>query len=142
MAKKKAAKAKKPVKKAKKASSKKSKKSGKKAAIERNIDPVVKKESPPRRQPPKVLKQCKPSLAFVLPDGKQLRSLVHLIDELENMPDDVFNHHVNEFKNDFSSWIRNVFKDEILADELQLVNDRIETQRTLLKHTVRFFLKK
>ena len=126
-AKKRAAKAKKPVKKVKKASPKK-----------QPVKKSAKKVSPKL----KVLKKCKPSLAFVLSDGKQLRSLVHLIDELENMPDDVFNHHVNEFKNDFSSWIRNVFKDEILADELQLVNDRIETQRTLLKHTVRFFLKK
>ena len=121
-AKKRAAKAKKPVKKVKKASPKK-----------QPVKKSAKKVSPKL----KVLKKCKPCLAFVLSDGKQLRSLVHLIDELENMPDDVFNHHVNEFKNDFSSWIRNVFKDEVLADELQLVNDRVETQRTLLKHTVR-----
>ena len=139
-AKKKAAKANK----SKKASPKKSKtkKIVKKTSIERNIEPIVKKETRPRPQKPKVLKECKAELAFVLNDGRQLKSLVHLIDELENMPDEVFNHHVNEFKNDFSSWIRDVFKDDILADELQLVNDRLETQRTLLKHTVRSFLKK
>jgi len=89
---------------------------------------------------PNMLKQCKEKVAFVLNDGRKLKSIIHLIDELENMPDDVFSQHVNEYKNDFSNWIKDVFKDDVLADELQLVNDRLETQRALLKHAVRYFL--
>jgi len=112
----------------------------KKADIERHITPIVKRDPHPRRQTPKVLRKCRADVAFVLNDGRKLRSLIHLIDELENMPDDVFSHHVNEFKNDFSNWIKGVFKDDVLADDLQLVNDRLEAQRVLLKHVVRSLL--
>lgn len=112
----------------------------KKVPIEREFTPIVKKEEHPRPLKPKVLQQCRKDKAFVLSDGGELRSLVHLIDALENMSDGVFSHHVNEERNDFSTWLKDVFKEEIIADELQLINDRLETQRALLKHSVRSFM--
>ena len=90
---------------------------------------------------PNILKDCRSNVAFILNDNRKLRNIVHLIDELENMNDDVFYSHVTEFKNDFSNWFRDVFKDDVIADELHLINDRFETQRALLKHTMRTLLK-
>lgn len=40
------------------------------------------------------------------------------------MSDDVFAHHVNSGKNDFSNWLEDVVKHEKLAKDLQNVTDR------------------
>ncbi len=74
---------------------------------------------------------------FVLQDGRKLDSLFQLIDELETMSEDVFRHHVNELKNDFANWVRDVFEAPPLAEEMQRIKDRIETQRAIMKHILR-----
>src|SRR3989338_2785773 len=42
---------------------------------------------------------------FYLKDGKQVKTMMELADQLEGMTDDVFQHHVNIMKNDFANWI-------------------------------------
>jgi carboxypeptidase C (cathepsin A) len=74
---------------------------------------------------------------FVLHDGRQVESLFQLIDELETMGEDVFRHHVNEMKNDFANWARDVFAAPSLAEEMQKMRDRMETQRAVMKHLLR-----
>ncbi len=74
---------------------------------------------------------------FVLQDGRKLESLFQLIDELETMSEDVFRHHVNELRNDFANWVRDVFELPSLAEEMQRIRDRIETQRAVMKHILR-----
>ena len=74
---------------------------------------------------------------FYLSDGRKLKNLFDLIEALENMSDDVFRHHVNEYKNDFSNWIRDVFQENDLADEVSRVESRIDTEVKLLKHLVK-----
>ena len=100
----------------------------------------VKRACPRKPCPKPILKECRNNVAFVLPDGRKLKNVVHLIDELETMPDEVFYSYVNEFKNDFSNWLRDILKEDAVADELQLVNNRLDAQRTLLKHVVRKFI--
>lgn len=75
--------------------------------------------------------------SFVLKDGRKLKTMYELIDELETMPDETFREHVNEWKNDFATWIKDVFQAPNLADEIRHIQNRIETQRHLLKHFVR-----
>ncbi|MEM4240023.1 MAG: hypothetical protein QXM31_00685 [Candidatus Woesearchaeota archaeon] len=74
---------------------------------------------------------------FVLQDGRKIESLFQLVDELETMAEDTFRSHVNEWKNDFANWVRDVFESPRLADEMQKVRDRIDTQRAVMKHLLR-----
>ncbi|MFA6073372.1 MAG: hypothetical protein WC758_04630 [Candidatus Woesearchaeota archaeon] len=64
--------------------------------------------------------------AFILSDGTKLYSLQNLMNELPRMNDEIFSFHVNLEKNDFASWIRNVFKLEELATKLILVKTKEE----------------
>ena len=57
----------------------------------------------------------KPEEYFRLSNGRILKNLYELMNALESMDDDSFIFHVNEQRNDFSSWIRDIFKDEELA---------------------------
>ena len=43
------------------------------------------------------------------------------------MDDGVFRHHVNDEKNDFYNWIRDVIEDQFLADKIKGSMDRAET---------------
>jgi hypothetical protein len=74
---------------------------------------------------------------FILQDGRKIESLFQLIDELETMGEDVFRHHVNDMRNDFANWARDVFAAPSLAEEMQRMRDRMETQRAVMKHLLR-----
>ncbi len=71
---------------------------------------------------------------FILPDGSQLTDLYDLAVCLENIDDQVLRHHVNEEKNDFANWVRDVFKKEDLADALMQAKDKNELHVAVLKH--------
>ena|SRR3989344_3291038 len=85
----------------------------------------------------KVLGNAPQQYHFVLRDGRAIKNVYELVDELETMVEDDFIQHVNETKNDFSNWVRDVFDDHFLADHLSSIKNRIDTQRALLKHLVR-----
>jgi len=74
---------------------------------------------------------------FILHDGRRIESLYQLIDELESMGEDAFHGYVNEWKNDFANWTRDVFDESSLADQMQRIRDRMETQRAIMKHLLR-----
>ena len=74
---------------------------------------------------------------FVLKDGRVLKDLVELAHAHEHMSDDVFNHHVNNYKNDFRNWVRDVFSQKELAAELEKAKTRSELQLAVLKHIVK-----
>lgn len=71
---------------------------------------------------------------FFLCDGSSLGSIESLALRLDSMPDGHFRFHVNDSRNDFASWIRDVFEDHELAAEISGVRDRKDFQITLLKH--------
>ncbi len=74
---------------------------------------------------------------FVLHDGRKIESMFQLVDELETMSEDAFRKYVTEWKNDFAQWVRDVFEAPGLADEIQQVRNRMETQRAVMKHLLR-----
>lgn len=63
----------------------------------------------------KLLAEVSPEKSFFLKGGKRVSSLIELLDELKVMVDNIYDHHVNEKKNDFSSWIKEVIDDTDLA---------------------------
>mgnify|MGYP001562947977 FL=1 len=73
---------------------------------------------------------------FVLKDGRLLKDFVEMAHALEHMSDDVFNHHVNAYKNDFRNWIRDIFGDKELAATIEKAKTRTEMQLAVLKHIV------
>ncbi len=74
---------------------------------------------------------------FVVADGRKLKNIIELADALETMTEEIFSHHVNEAKNDFSNWVKDVFYDHSLAEDLSMAKNRLETQIVVLRRLVR-----
>ena len=74
---------------------------------------------------------------FIVADGRKLKNIMELADALETMSEEIFRHHANEFKNDFSAWIKDVFYDHSLAEDISRARDRLETQVAVLRRLVR-----
>lgn len=85
----------------------------------------------------KLLGKAPEEKSFVLHDGRKLRTVYELIDELERMTDEQFREYVDGFRNDFANWIRDVFEAPSLAEEIAKTSHRIEAQRAILKELVR-----
>ncbi len=71
---------------------------------------------------------------FLLSDGRILKDVKELADALEHMSDDVFRHHVNESRNDFSNWTRDILQEKELAEDLQKLDSQLHAQISVLKH--------
>lgn len=56
--------------------------------------------------------------SFWCHDGRTLKNLAELELAFREMPDETFQYHANEEKNDFSNWVREVIGDERLAQDL------------------------
>lgn len=73
-----------------------------------------------------LFRNVKPEEYFHMHNGIVLKNLHDLIDILEVIDDEAFNFHVKHDKNDFSEWIRHVFKDNKLADKIRNAKTKIE----------------
>src|SRR3989344_7540396 len=66
--------------------------------------------------------------SFILADGRKLKKLSELAAVLENMPENVLRHHVNEGRNDFSCWIRDTMGYNELAEQVAKLSNPAEIQ--------------
>lgn len=71
---------------------------------------------------------CGEECSFRLADGRTIRSLRELNNRLNDMEENTFNHHVNVERNDFAAWVKDVLKDEKLAEDLSKTKDRTVTK--------------
>ena len=85
----------------------------------------------------KVLGEAPEEHHFVVADGKKLKNIIELADALETMSEEIFRHHANEFKNDFSAWVKDVFYDHSLAEDISRARNRLETQIAILRRLVK-----
>ena len=85
----------------------------------------------------KILGEAPEEHHFVVADGKRLKNVLELADALETMSEEIFRHHANEFKNDFSSWVRDVFYDHSLAEDISRAKTKFETQIAILRRIVK-----
>ncbi len=85
----------------------------------------------------KEVNSVKPENYFILSSGGVLKDITELALALDQMNDDDFKHHVNDMRNDFSNWIKDIFQELELADELVKTKDKKDTQIIILKHIVR-----
>jgi hypothetical protein len=65
-----------------------------------------------------------PDHVFRVKSGSTIKNLYELASELSSMDEEVFQHHVNEEKNDFHNWILHIVRDEHLASVLAQIKDR------------------
>ena len=79
---------------------------------------------------------CGNECSFKLADGKEIKNLNELNKSLENIDENVFRHHVNDERNDFSSWTRDVLGDEKLAEDLSRAKDKSTAQVAVLKRII------
>ncbi len=99
---------------------------------------VVKKvKGKTKKSRPNVLKKVRPEFSFIIVNGKAVRDLPALALELENLDDSMFHHHVNETKNDFANWVREVIGEIELADALMGISSKKDTQLQMLRHIVK-----
>lgn len=63
---------------------------------------------------------------FYLSNGSRFWTLEDLLNELSNMDDSVFYHHVNDERNDFSNWIAGEIKDKVLARQISKTKDKLK----------------
>jgi len=68
---------------------------------------------------------------FWLADGRYLKNLDELAAALRDMSAETFAYHVNEGKNDFAIWVRDVFGDNELAAALLKAAGRAQSARTV-----------
>jgi hypothetical protein len=76
--------------------------------------------------------EIQPEQYFWLKDGRALKSISELSKALKKMPKDIFLHHVNQEKNDFSSWISGVFGNLGLAEKIKDLKDAEDIRRAIL----------
>ena len=86
-----------------------------------------------------LLKDADKEHYFYLCDGNVIKNVLDLSKHIEKMSDEVFGHHVNDMKNDFSSWINDIYSDEKLANNMLETTDKDKTQIVLLKAVIEKF---
>lgn len=85
----------------------------------------------------KILSDAPEEHYFILSNGQPVKNTKELADALETLRDDVFQHHVNHERNDFATWINDIFKDVELAEQLAGTKDKNHTRILLYKHLVK-----
>ena len=77
-------------------------------------------------------KPIQPHEYFILRNSQPIKSLAELITVLDYIDDDTFEHHVNEYRNDFANWIRDTIKNPELADEIAKAQNKAGMIRILV----------
>jgi hypothetical protein len=79
-------------------------------------------------------KEIPPENYFILRNGTPIKSLKELQEVLEYIDDSTFEHHVNEYRNDFANWVRDTLNNPSLAESIQKADDKPGIISALLKH--------
>ena len=74
---------------------------------------------------------------FHVIDGNTLGSIAELANALDTMSDDAFYYHVGEQRNDFATWVRDVFGEQHLAAALMETTTREQALIAVLKHLLK-----
>jgi len=88
-----------------------------------------------------IMLNCEEEKNFNILDGGRIRNLVELHKSLDEMDQNVFNHHVNDERNDFSNWVHDVLKDKKLAKEIAGTRELNVMQLMVKKRLVGHFVK-
>ena len=79
-------------------------------------------------------KELHPTQYFILRNGQPVKSLRELLDVINYIDDTTFDHHVNEYRNDFAQWIEEAIGDPSLAAQVRSATDRAGVMAALRAH--------
>jgi spermidine synthase len=79
-----------------------------------------------KKQGQKPLAKAPAEYVFWCCDGSTFSDLNELAVGLMAMTNETFAYHSNREKHDFSNWVRDIIRDEELAEELYMATDRLE----------------
>ncbi|MEM4259768.1 MAG: DUF5752 family protein [Candidatus Woesearchaeota archaeon] len=85
----------------------------------------------------KIKKDIENKYFFILRDGKKIKNIKELAEEMGKMEDAVFFHHVNDERNDFSNWIRDVFDETELAEQIRHLKNKQEIQKKIYEYIIK-----
>lgn len=71
---------------------------------------------------------------FILVNGRPVKHVAELAEVLDDLEDHVFDYHVNPERNDFHTWVKEVFKDVELAKKMLGVGKKEDLQLVIYKH--------
>ena len=106
------------------------KKTTKKAAKKLTKTKVSKKND-------KILKDAPQTQYFLFCDGHPVKNVTELAEKLEHIQDELFNHHVTDDRNDFVNWIKDVFEEIELAEDIAGLKNKDHVRLTIYKHVVK-----
>ena len=72
----------------------------------------------------RILADVKPEQSFWVHNGPIARNLHELKGAIEHMSPETYKHHVHDGRNDFANWVRDVLKDDDLADAVLKINSQ------------------
>ncbi len=127
------------VAKAKKVSKAKSKQMAK-PAVKQAAKPAI--QQPVRQQPTRqnstnyIHTDVPEDKVFYLCDGSTIKNIKEFEESLERMPDDVYNYHCSQEKNDFAKWIHDVTGETRLAENL-IHKSKNEARMEVVKHIIK-----
>ena len=81
-----------------------------------------------------ILENARQENCFYCADGSVIHNLTELEHKLRTMSEQAFRHHVSQSKNDFHNWIRDVFQDYELANQLLRAKTQAESATAVRKH--------
>lgn len=94
-----------------------------------------------KSQASKMLARVPEEKVFWCHDGQVLSDIKELRDALITMSDETYNYHANEFKKDFSDWVRDIVGDEKLAKDMETASSR-ETAIRVVEDRCSLLMKK
>ncbi len=77
---------------------------------------------------------------FYLKNGKIIRSLEELAREIKEIDKGTFLEHVNEERNDFENWVRDVVGDFVLANRIREINKPFSMSKIISARVARLTL--
>ena len=85
----------------------------------------------------KLLTEPAPHNQFFVSDGSVIKNVAELVWALDKMSEDTYNFHANGEKNDFSSWVRDIFGEDKLAEDLKTSASKAEAQLAIAKRLLK-----
>ncbi|MBI2580908.1 hypothetical protein HYV85_03805 [Candidatus Woesearchaeota archaeon] len=87
-----------------------------------------------------ILENAKPEDCFYCIDGSVLRNMLELEQKLRTISNRAFYHHASQSRNDFRNWVKDVFHEHNLADELLKARTPAEASAAVRRHIRKTFL--
>lgn len=102
-----------------------------------NVEVGIKEEKNEVVAAKRLLTEPAPHNQFFVSDGSVIKNVAELVWALDKMNEETYNFHANKEKNDFSSWIRDVFGEEKLAEDLKTSASKAEAQLAVAKRLLK-----